>query len=109
MRQSFRLRSVAVLVCLTLLGTVATIVQGAPPSAESAERPVAGKPLDINRATVSGLTAIPGIGKVTAARIVAWREQNGPFRRVEDLMKVKGIGEKSLARIRPYVTVSKGK
>ena len=66
-------------------------------------------PVDINKATVEGLTAIPGIGKVMAQRIVAWREEHGPFRRVEDLMKIKGIGEKSFDKIRPYVKVSKSR
>jgi competence protein ComEA len=40
-----------------------------------------------------------------AKRIVAWREEHGPFRRVEDLIKVKGIGEKTFQKLRPYVTV----
>ena len=66
-------------------------------------------PVDLNKATVESLTTIPGIGKVTAERIVEWRETNGPFRRIEDLMKVKGIGEKSLEKIRPYIRVGKGK
>jgi len=42
-----------------------------------------------------------------ARRIVEWRDEHGPFRRVEDLMKVKGIGEKSLEKMRPHVTVAK--
>jgi competence protein ComEA len=67
------------------------------------------EPVDINTATVEGLAAIPGIGPVTAQRIVEWREQHGPFRSVEDLMKVKGIGEKSLEKLRPYVKVSKSR
>ena len=65
--------------------------------------------VDINRAGVEELTALPGIGEAIAKRIVEFREANGPFRRVEDLMKVKGIGEKSLAKIRPYVSVGKSK
>jgi comEA protein len=62
-------------------------------------------PIDLNSATVEQLTTIPGIGKVMAKRIVAWREEHGPFRRVEDLIKVKGIGEKTFEKLRPYVTV----
>jgi competence protein ComEA len=64
------------------------------------------QPIDINRATATELTAIPGVGKVLAQRIVEFREQNGPFRRVEDLLKIKGIGEKSFQKIRAYVKVS---
>ena len=62
--------------------------------------------VDINKASVEQLVTIPGVGEATARRIVAFREEHGPFRRVEDLMKVKGIGEKSLEKLRPYVKVS---
>jgi len=65
--------------------------------------------IDINTATVDELIGLPGIGEITAQRIVRFREENGPFQRVEDLMKVKGIGEKSLEKIRPYVSVGKSK
>ena len=66
-------------------------------------------PVDLNRATVSELTRLPGVGEAIAKRIVDFREQHGPFKRVEDLMKVKGIGEKSLEKIRPHVRVGKAK
>ena len=66
-------------------------------------------PVDINKATVESLATVPGIGKVTAERIVEWRETNGPFRRIEDLMKVKGIGDKTFDRLRPYIKVSKSR
>ena len=66
-------------------------------------------PIDLNRATAQDLTQLPGVGEAIAKRIVDFREQHGPFRRVEDLMKVKGIGEKSLEKIRPYVRVGKAK
>ena len=61
--------------------------------------------IDLNKATAKELTAIPGIGEAIAQRIVDFRDKEGPFRRVEDLMKVKGIGEKSFQKIRPYVKV----
>ena len=65
--------------------------------------------LDLNRATAQDLTQLPGVGEVIARRIIDFREEHGPFKRVEDLMKVKGIGEKSLEKIRPYVRVGKAK
>jgi competence protein ComEA len=63
------------------------------------------QPIDINKATAKELTAIPGIGEAIAQRIIDFRDKEGPFRRVEDLMKVKGIGEKSFQKIRPHVKV----
>ncbi len=66
-------------------------------------------PIDLNRATVRELIQLPGVGEVIAKRILDFREKHGPFKRVEDLMKVKGIGEKSLEKIRPYIRVGKGK
>jgi competence protein ComEA len=63
-------------------------------------------PVDLNKASQDELTALPGIGPEMARRIVEFREQNGPFKRVEDLLKVKGIGEKSFQKLRPHVKVS---
>jgi comEA protein len=72
----------------------------------------AAKPLsmaiDINKATVNDLQKLPGIGPGLAKQIVAYREKNGPFRRVEDLMVIKGIGLKKWKEIRPYVRVGAG-
>jgi len=68
--------------------------------------PRAAAPVDLNRAAAEELAQVPGIGPVLAQRIVDWREENGPFRRIEDLLKVKGIGETSLAKLRPHVTVA---
>ena len=65
--------------------------------------------IDINEASAQELTRLPGIGPVMAERIVQFREQNGGFRRVEDLLKIKGIGEKSFQKLRPSIKVSKGK
>jgi len=64
-------------------------------------------PIDLNKASEEQLMTVPGIGEAIAKRIVTFRDEHGPFRRVEDLMRVKGIGEKSLERIRPYVKVEK--
>jgi competence protein ComEA len=63
------------------------------------------KPLDLNTATVQQLEKLPGIGPVTAKAIVRFREKSGPFRRVEDLLAIRGITKKKLEKIRPLVTV----
>lgn len=65
----------------------------------------AGGVIDLNRASAVELESLPGIGPALAKRIVEYRAREGPFRQVEDLLKVKGVGPKLLARIRPYLTV----
>ena len=62
--------------------------------------------IDINRAEPWLLEALPGIGEVLAQRIVDYRSENGPFRRIEDLLKVNGIGTATFEKIKDYITVS---
>jgi competence protein ComEA len=62
-------------------------------------------PLNVNRASAEELTQLPGIGPVLAERIVAFREAHGPFRTVDDLLAVPGIGPKTLAGFRDLITV----
>jgi len=62
--------------------------------------------IDINRAETWLLEALPGIGEVLAQRIVDYRSENGPFRRIEDLLKVSGIGSATFEKIKDYITVS---
>lgn len=64
-----------------------------------------GEVLNLNTASQTELTRLPGIGETKAAAIVAWRQEYGSFQTVEDLMAVDGIGEKTLENLRPYVTV----
>ena len=61
--------------------------------------------VDINTADAATLMTVNGIGPVLADRIIAYREEVGDFASVEDLIHVKGIGEKTLAKIRQYVGV----
>jgi competence protein ComEA len=61
--------------------------------------------VDINHASVEELTTLPGIGKVTARKIVEFREKNGPFRRLEDLLIIRGISEKRLQQILPRISL----
>ena len=61
--------------------------------------------VDLNRANQSQLEALPGVGPVTAAKIVAWREEHGRFSRVEELQEVDGIGPKTYAEIAPHTRV----
>lgn len=66
-----------------------------------------GRRIDLNGATAEDLDALPFIGKKTAAEIVAFREENGLFQEADDLLEVKGIGEKTLEEIMEFIEISK--
>ncbi|OBF62705.1 hypothetical protein A5787_01310 [Mycobacterium sp. 852002-50816_SCH5313054-b] len=68
-------------------------------------KPKAGEALDLNTATVEQLDGLPGVGPVTAAAIVAWRQANGKFTSVDQLADVDGIGPARLEKLRPLVRV----
>ena len=85
------------LLCWTLLVVHAAIGKKTPPAS----------PLDLNTATATQLAQVPGIGASSARAIVRFRQKSGPFERVEDLLAIRGISERKLEQIRPYVTVSR--
>ena len=82
----------------------ASSVSASAPAGKSDGGQMSAPLLNVNTATAAELEALPGIGPTLAARIVEDRETNGPFTNVDDLKRVKGIGDKLLERIRPYVT-----
>jgi competence ComEA-like helix-hairpin-helix protein len=69
---------------------------------------LAPSPIDVNTATVSELTALPGIGEKRARAIVEAREQRGGFKTVDELVEVRGIGPANLEKLRPYVRIGSG-
>jgi competence protein ComEA len=81
----------------------------APPGVAAATVPAAGAPpaalVDLNTADGGQLEALPEVGPVTAASILAWREAHGGFTSVDELLEIDGIGEATLAKIAPHVTV----
>jgi competence protein ComEA len=64
------------------------------------------RPVNLNNATVTELMQLPRVGQKTAERIVAFRKQHGGFQRPEEVMNVKGIGEKSFAKLKPFLVVA---
>jgi competence ComEA-like helix-hairpin-helix protein len=86
-----------------LIGTLALILSSV--AAVAQKKPPA-KPIDLNAANAKELQELPGVGKVTAQRIVDMRQKSGRFRRVEDLLAIRGISQKKLDALRPYVLVS---
>ena len=75
------------------------------PEAAAETMPEAAGPIDLNMADAASLQTLPGIGETKAADIVAHREANGPFATVDDLQNVKGIGEKTLEKLKEHITV----
>ena len=87
----------------TSLGAQATAAKASTAKASTA---TASAPINLNTATAAQLDSLPGIGKATAERILEYRQKNGSFKKVEDLMNVRGVGEKSFLKLKPLVTVA---
>ena len=62
--------------------------------------------VNLNTATASQIATMPGVGEKAAARIIEYRDKNGGFKKPEELMNVKGIGEKSFLKLKALVTVT---
>ncbi|HVO49871.1 MAG TPA: helix-hairpin-helix domain-containing protein [Thermoanaerobaculia bacterium] len=76
------------------------------PAVAEGEAPLSHKVVNINQATSAEIARLPRVGAKLADRIVEHRTQHGAFKRPEDLMQVKGVGEKFFTTLKPYVTVS---
>ena len=99
---------------LTFVLCLAALLIAAPPMhAQSGSAKTAasssGAPLNLNTATAAQLEDLPGVGASTAKRILEYRQKNGPFKKIEELMNIQGIGEKSFLKLKPLITVAADK
>ena len=99
-----------VILAITLVASSPTSAgQAAKPAAASKARATASEPVNLNAATATQLQTLPGVGASTAQRILDYRQKNGSFKKIEELMNVKGIGEKSFLKLKPLIVVGSEK
>ena len=75
------------------------------PAGPKASAPAAAV-VNLNSATQAQLETLPGVGAATAKRIIEYRQKNGNFKKIEELMNVRGIGEKAFLKLKPRITVA---
>jgi len=93
---------VAALVCFTPWSAEAQRASKAPVAAPA-------EVINLNTGTAAQIASLPGIGLKTAELVVQYREKNGPYKKIEEIMNVRGIGEKSFLRIKDRLTVAQPK
>ena len=95
---------VAVVFLLSAVPSHAAAAQ-AKAASRTAAKPASTVIVNLNTASAAAFEALPGIGAKTAALIVEYRQKNGPFKKIEELMNVRGVGEKSFLKLKPQITV----
>ena len=103
------MRIAAALVLASFVALSPAVILAQPPAQEPAaekSEPAHGAAINLNTATAAQLESLPGIGPRAAERILEYRQKNGGFKKIEDLMNVKGIGEKSFLKLKTRITVT---
>jgi competence protein ComEA len=93
------------LLVILAMAAVSVAAAGDPAAAQKSTAAGGDKLVNINTADAVQLVTLPQIGPKMAQRILDYRKGNGGFKRVQDLMKVKGIGEKVFAKLQPLITI----
>ena len=93
-------------VCTTVCVVLSPLAQK--PSVAARRKPQSPEKIDINTAAVDQLESLPHIGIKTAQAIIAYRAQHGPFKRIDDLTKVRGIGGKTFEELKRHITLEEG-
>lgn len=89
-----------------VLAVAALLFAGTALAADTSPAAAPGGKVNINQASVEQISFLPRIGAKVAARVLEYRKTHGQFARAEDLMEVKGIGEKLFLTLKPYIAVS---
>ena len=101
--------SFVVVACLLCALPSTTLAAQSKSASRSAAKPASTAIVNLNTGSASDFEELPGIGAKTAALIVEYRQKNGPFKKIEELMNVRGVGEKMFLKLKPQLTVGASK
>ena len=98
--------AVAIVIATLIASPSSSWAQAAKGRGAAKAKATATDPINLNAATAAQLQTLPGVGASAAQRILDYRQKNGSFKKIEELMNVKGIGEKSFLKLKPLITVT---
>ena len=100
------IRTMMAAIAAVALSATALSAQSKAPAPKPTATATAAAPVNLNTATAEQLATIPGVGPKMAERIIDYRQKSGGFKKIEDLMNVSGVGEKSFLKMKPLITVT---